>query len=190
MLNTSRRHSASCQPSTLSRAGGARPQFPDSWASRCSGHPACSWPKGTECGLRPHGRAPQKKHQLFPDRFNAHCRHGDTSFRCQCKSGGLPADRVVFVVSARKLGKARFPSLSRTEAFGRASPREERGANSSRRSSSVSLSSTTCSAAERSLEVRSPAVCVWRQVPTARMVRLHVRQSEALPAASSSTINR
>jgi hypothetical protein len=104
MLNTSRRHSASCQPSALSRAGGARPQSPDSWASRCSGHPACSWPKGTECGLHPHGRAPQKKHPLFPDRFTVSTRTAGTVIPAFVASAKAAASQPTVLYSSSRRG--------------------------------------------------------------------------------------
>ena len=68
-------------------------------------------------------------------------------------SARATASHTTVLISSSLRGNfaiARWPSFSMTDAFGRAPPSDDPGANSRRRSSSVSFSSMTCSAAESS----------------------------------------
>jgi len=80
-------------------------------------------------------------------------RHAATGIPAWAASVSATAShKTVFTSSPRfeNLAIARWPSRSRTEAFGRAPPSDEPGARSKRKSSSLSVSLKTCSAAKRS----------------------------------------
>ena len=103
-----------------------------------------------------------------------------------------PSHRTVLVSSSFRgnFAIASRPSFSMTEAFGRAPPSDEPGANSNRKSSSVSLSSMTCSAAERSFG--SSTIGGMRLAPSSRRNGPPARSAKrrAPRRASSSTSNR
>ena len=76
-----------------------------------------------------------------------------TAMPAFCASVRAIASHTTVLTSSSLRGNfaiARCPSFSITDAFGRAPPSDDPGANSRRKSSSVSLSSMTCSAAESS----------------------------------------
>ena len=80
-------------------------------------------------------------------------RHAGTGMPAFAASVRATASHRTVLISSPLCGNfaiARWPSRSRTEALGRAPPSDEPGASSRRRSSSLSVSLATCSAAESS----------------------------------------
>ena len=94
--------------------------------------------------------AAQQQDRSTCNRFQAPWRHLDTRLLRQAQRNGLPTYSVDLVVLVGEFGNREMPALSLTDAFGRAPPSEEPGASNRRRSSSLSESPTTCSAADSS----------------------------------------
>ena len=77
----------------------------------------------------------QQEDRLAGNLFDAPGRHGNAGLGGKGQGNGLPPDRVDLIALMGKFATARWPSRSRTEALGRAPPRDEPGASRRRRTS-------------------------------------------------------